>query len=379
MFRQYAGVCRLIWNLALEQRRDHWRQFQRCTGDNLNHVTQARQLTALRAEFDFIRAVSQDAQGRVLADLDSAFKAFFKGISGYPRPRKKGRDERFSFAGRAVRVEAINAKWAQVFIPKIGLVKFRQSRPLEGRITDAAIQLTALGWTISFGCAIDRADAEVGGSVGIDRGVAVPLMLSDGTSYALPTSIDVLEKRHRRAQRIVARRKRGSGRWHRAMKRSNAIKARQARIRKDWAHRATTDITRRFGVVVVERLRTKSMTRSAKGTLDAPGTKVAAKAGLNRAILNVGWHQIETMLTYKANNLIRINPAYTSQSCSQCGCIDSASRKNQATFHCTACDHQVNADLNAAKNILNRGSTSVLDVEGKHSIAPLKRQLKRAA
>jgi putative transposase len=163
------------------------------------------------------------------------------------------------------------------------------------------------------------------------------------------------------------------------MKRANTLKARQARIRKDWAHRTTTAIARRFGTVVVEKLRTKNMTRSAKGTLEAPGVNVAAKSGLNRAILNVAWRQIETMLAYKANTLIRINPAHTSQACSACGSIDKLNRKSQAVFSCLSCAHTENADLNAAKTIFNRGNTAVLDVEGKQSVAPLKRQLSAVA
>ncbi|TVQ30133.1 MAG: hypothetical protein EA356_15415, partial [Geminicoccaceae bacterium] len=67
---QFAGVCRLVWNLALEQRRDHWRRYQERTGNNLNYVTQARELTELRAEFDFVRAVHVTPQQRTLKDLD---------------------------------------------------------------------------------------------------------------------------------------------------------------------------------------------------------------------------------------------------------------------------------------------------------------------
>ncbi|PYD59280.1 helix-turn-helix domain-containing protein, partial [Gluconacetobacter entanii] len=68
-FLQFAGVCRLVWNLALEQRRDHWRNYQARTGDNLNYVTQARELTILRREVDFVRAVSQTSQQYALKAL----------------------------------------------------------------------------------------------------------------------------------------------------------------------------------------------------------------------------------------------------------------------------------------------------------------------
>lgn len=108
---------------------------------------------------------------------------------------------------------------------------------------------------------------------------------------------------------------------------------------------------------MVERLRTKSMTASATGTIAEPGRNVAQKRGLNRAILNVGWHQIETMLLYKAHRLVKVNPAFSSQTCASCGTVDSRSRKNQAAFVCTACGHRDNADRNAAVVILHRGNT----------------------
>ncbi len=354
---QFAGVCRLVWNLALEQRINHWRQYQLATGDNLNYVTQARQLKDLRAEFDWIAAVSQTAQARTLKNLDTAFQRFFKGQGGFPKFKRKGTGDAFSFAGREITVERLNRRWGRVKLPKIGWVRFRWTRPVEGSIREATVTKTALGWQISIGCLVDRAPADNGKTVGIDRGVAVPLMLSDGTSYVMPPEVADLEHRHRRAQKIVSRRKRGSNRWHKAVRRAAKIKAKQARARKHWAHEATTDIARRYGGVVVEKLRTSHMTLSAKGTIEAPGRNVGAKTGLNRSILNVGWHQIETMLTYKTARLIKVSPAYSSQTCASCGTVDSRSRKSQAVFVCTACGHRDNADRNAAVVILNRGNS----------------------
>ncbi len=357
LFDQFAGVCRLVWNLALDQRLNHWRNFQARTGDNLNFVTQGRELTKLRAEVDFIRAVSQESQQRVLKDLDEAFRRAWAGMGGYPQFKRKGVNDAFSFHGRWITVEKINARWSRIKLPKIGWVKYRDTRPLGGSIAEATVTRTALGWQISIGCKVEGSREVRPGAVGIDRGVAVPLMLSDGTSYVLPPQIAALDRTIRKAQRIASRRKRGSVRHAKAQRRVAKLRARQARIRKHWAHTATTDITRRYGTVVVERLRTKNMTASASGTVAAPGRNVAQKRGLNRAILNVGWHQIETMLGYKAGNLIKVDPAYSSQTCGSCGATDSRSRKNQAQFCCTTCGHRDNADRNAAVVILNRGNT----------------------
>lgn len=372
-FFQFAGVCRLVWNLALEQRRDHWRNYQARTGDNLNYVAQARELTALRREVDFIRDVSQTSQQYVLKALDNAYRRFFKGIGGYPQPKKKGKNDAFTFNGREVSVERINRRWGRVRLPKIGWVKFRYTRAISGKITEATVSLTPLGWQISIGCKdCDVQGFATEGAVGIDRGVAVPLMLSDGTAYMLPETLAILDRKARKAQRIASRRKRGSRRHAKAQRRVAAIRTKQARVRKHWAHETTTDICRKFGAVVIERLQTKNMTKSASGTMENPGKNVAQKRGLNRAILNVGWHQIETMFSYKANRLVKVDPRFSSQQCSCCGVVDSRSRKNQASFVCSACGFRANADHNAAINILHRGNTPVVESSVKMT---LKREL----
>lgn len=357
-FLQFAGVCRLVWNLALEQRRTHWRNYQARTGNNLNFVAQCRELTVLRREVDFVRAVSQTSQQYALKALDDACRRFFKGIGGYPQHKKKGKSESFTFNGRDVTVERLNRRWGRVWLPKIGWVKFRMTRNLSGKMTEATVSLTPLGWAISIICKDCEAHPFASeGAVGIDRGVAVPLMLSDGTSYMLPERIDVLERRKKKAQRVASRRKRGSVRHAKAQRRVAAVSAKIARVRKHWAHETTTAICRKFGTVVIENLRIKNMTRSASGTVDAPGKNVSQKRGLNRAILNVGWYQIETMLFYKAHHLVKVDPRFTSQTCSCCGAVDSRSRKNQASFVCSSCGFRSNADHNAAINILNRGNT----------------------
>jgi putative transposase len=111
--------------------------------------------------------------------------------------------------------------------------------------------------------------------------------------------------------------------------------------------------------VVVEDLKTKNMTRSAKGTLEHPGRNVRAKSGLNRAILAKGWHQFALALTSAARctgtTVVKVPAAFTSQRCSTCGHVDPKSRESQAVFRYTSCAHYEHADVNAAKNILAAG------------------------
>src|SRR3712207_2087089 len=152
--RQFAGVCRLIYNLALEQRRDWWKHYERETGSKLTYIAQARELTALRAEYDWIAAVSQTCQQQALRDLDQAFTNFFAGRARYPTPRRRGLNDSFRFQGREVSVRRLNAKWSAVRLPKIGEVKFRDTRPLRGTIKNATVSLASDGWHIAFTCEI---------------------------------------------------------------------------------------------------------------------------------------------------------------------------------------------------------------------------------
>jgi putative transposase len=370
LFRQFAGVCRLVYNLALEQRREWWRHFERETGQRLNYVAQARQLTDLRAKFDWIRAVYVSCQQQALRDLDRAFVNFFAGRARYPTPRKRGVNDAFRFPGREVETRRLNAKWSAVRLPKIGWVKFRDTRPVRGEVKNATITGGADGWHVSFACEIEhKAPKNFRPAVGIDRGVTAMLALSTGEMLSVPASLERIARSKRRAQRVLSRRRRGSRRYARQRRRVARLQARAGRIRRDFHHRAALDIAKRFGVAVLEGLRIKTMTASACGTVAVPGRRVRQKAGLNRAILNQGWSGFETILSYKmeerGGRVVKIDPAFTSQTCSACGAVDARSRKSQAIFECVACGHRDHADVNAAKNILRR-NTALMRMEGLH-------------
>ena len=382
LFGQYAGVCRLVYNLGLEQRRDWWRLFKTNTGFSINYASQCRDLTLLRAEFDWIAAVSIICQQQALRDLDKAFANFFAGRADYPTPRKRDINDAFRFNGRDCPWRTLNAKWGAVKLPKIGEVKFRLTRAIPGAIKNVTVTSDALGWHVVFSTEVEHtAPQNFKPAVGIDRGVVHTVALSDGRFMDMPRErLNVLDRRARKQARKLAKAKRGSNRRHAAKKRLVRTKAKIARIRLHWNHERTTEIAAMHGVVVLEALKTKNMTASAAGTVEEPGRKVRQKAGLNRAILNNAWHQFESLLSYKlaerGGEVRKVNPAYTSQTCPECGTIDKASRENQATFHCGHCGHTANADTNAARNILRAGTQPV----PRSSVGkPLKRELKRVA
>lgn len=365
LLRQFVGVCRLVYNLALEQRVIWGRR------NKIGYIGQAAELTRLRSEFDWIRAVNVSCQQQALRDLDRAFQNFFAGRASRPRARKRGVNDSFRFPGREVETRRLNAKWSAVRLPKIGWVKFRDTRSMRGTLKNVTVSLDAIGWHVSFARKIEHdTPASRPERVGIDRGVATNLALSTGEMMRLPGILERIEVQKRKAQKVVARRKRGSNRRRRAQARVARLQAKQARIRRDFHHRAALDIARRFGVAVLEGLNTKSMTRSARGTIAEPGRNVRQKAGLNRVILNAGWHQFATILTYKmeerGGTVVTVPARYTSQTCAACGVVDARSRESQARFVCIECGHGDHADINAAINIKRRWNTPLLGVEGLH-------------
>jgi len=381
LFRHFAGVCRLVYNLAWEQRRDWYRQFEANTGNRLNYVAQARELTVLRAKYDWIAAVSQTCQQQALRDLDKAYANFFAGRASYPAPRRKDVNDAFRFQGREIEIERLNGNWGRARLPKIGWVRFRWTRDIEGRLLNVTVSRDALGWHASFACEIEQAaPVNICPPVGIDRGVTHALALSDGHFADMPMErLRLLDRRARKQARALARCKRGSNRRSAARTRLSATKAKAARIRKHFNHIQSCHIAKAYGTVVIESLNTANMTASAAGTIERPGRNVRAKAGLNRAILEQGWHQFAVLLSYKleANGgfLVSIPAAYTSQTCSGCGSISKHHRKSQAVFECADCGSLVNADTNAAINILEAGTRPAY-ANGK--IASLVRESRRA-
>ncbi len=357
MLAKFAGVTRFVYNLCLEQRRDWWRQYRAATGGSLNFASQGRLVTSLRAEVDWIGEAPADCLLQAVRDLDKAFAGFFAKRAGYPGPRKRGVNDSFRWKGRDARFKSINRRWSAVLVPKIGWVKFRTTRLMHGRCLSVTIARDRLGWHVAMSCEIEHdAPANDNPSVGIDRGIAVSLALSNGEQFNLPNLVR-LDRQRRRAQRVLSRRKKGSNRRLKQVRRVARLRAKIARIRCHWQHEVSTNIARRFGVVVLENLKITNMTANGAGS---------QKRGLNRSILEQGWGAFATKLAYKLDErggtLEKINPAYTSQTCSACGTVDSRSRKSQSDFACIDCGFAANADHNAAIIILRR-STAWLPAE----------------
>ena len=360
-----SGCVRLVFNLGLEQRQMFGRP-----GRSIRYEGQRAELKALKADADFLRDVPHHCLQEGLVDLQTAFDRFFKGTSGYPQPRLKGQDDGFRFPDPKQFYIATtdNSKFVMLHLPKMGksngdygALRLRLHRPLEGKIRSVTLNHEAGVWHASFLCEVEIADpiAPLGEPIGLDRGVAVPIMVSDGSTPLVPLPTERQKVRERRLRQSVSGCKRGSNNRRKAVRALARHKAKEARRRRDALHKATTHLAKNHGLIVIEDLRVKNMTASAAGTVDDPGVNVAQKSGLNRVILSVGWGTMVVMLGYKCiwygSELLRVPPMGTSQECSECGRIDAASRVSRDVFRCTACGHTEHADLNAAKTIRTRG------------------------
>ncbi|MEV6541537.1 transposase [Streptomyces sp. NPDC051665] len=366
----WGHTCRAVWNVALEQRLYVYQQRR----TYLRADEQCRYLTQARHDLDWLGDLPSQAPQQVLRHLDQAYENFWNvdHPAGFPRFKKRTSRLVIPLPGQAVRVTKLSRKWACVRIPKLGEVKFRLTRPLGGSIKAASIRRDGAGrWYVSFGVHTGKTAALPNGRrpVGVDFGVKQAAYLSDETAPRLmrrtltegeERRLTGLERRRERQLREAKSHRGGkySNRLRRTLRAIAELKARQARRRADFTHKLTTDLAKNHGLVAIEDLRVKQMTRSARGTRAEPGTHVAQKAGLNRAVLDNVPGERRRQLAYKClaygSELVLVQPARTSQTCGACNHWDPASRISRDAFVCTRCGHTDDADHNASVVILSR-------------------------
>ncbi|MFJ3791011.1 RNA-guided endonuclease InsQ/TnpB family protein [Kitasatospora sp. NPDC090091] len=353
----FGDVCRSVWNTALEQRREYRRR-----GAWMNYVPQAAEMAEAKREFPWLADAPSHVLQQTLKDLERACKDHG---TYRVRWRSKARwSPSFRFpAGNLITVERTGRKWGRAKLPKLGWVRFRWARPLGGDVRSATVTRQGAHWFVSFlvetGTTTPDCHAMPHTAVGVDRGVKVAATTSDGVFHDRPYATKGETARLRRLQQRLSRCKRGSSRRRAVVAKINAITGRVRNRRGDFCAQTAADLTTRNAVVVLEDLRTRNMTASAAGTAEAPGKQVAQKAGLNRSILDKGWHMLELALRNAARTtgtqIVLVPAAYTSQTCNECKHVDPKSRESQASFRCTACGHTAHADVNAAKNIKAAG------------------------
>lgn len=281
-----------------------------------------------------------------------------------------------------MKVEKLNRRQSAVKLPKLGSVKFRASRSLDGEVIRSAT-LTKEGrhWYVSLlvneGAVAPGAHAAPDTAVGVDRGVVVAVATSAGDLLDQVFTTPAERRRALRLQRQLSRTAKGSANRNKALHRYAGLRAKEARRRQDFCVKTARVLAENNAVVVLEKLPTQNMTRRTQPIADPnhPGrwlsNGAAGKSGLNKAILSKGWYRFEQALNsvsrYSGTRVVKVPAAFTSQRCSACGHVDPKSRESQAVFRCTHCSNRGHADVNAAKNILAAGRTLGLNADSQNA------------
>ena len=378
----HCGQARLIWNIALEQMGAACSMGLRC--DWKLWETQLAELRNTEG-LEWLKDGSSAVQQQALRQLCRAFMNFWENPAHFGRPRFRSKARTTDgFVVRDARVRNLNRKWSSVFVPKAGWVKFRRDRALGGHGMAHVTRGRSGRWHVSFSAAqtpVKDTDGFEGRAVGVDRGITDTVATSDGELLDIPLPPREEVRQLKKLQRRLARQQRGSRRYQRNKASIAKIRARWADRRKDWVEKTSTMLVSEYAVIVFENLKVANMMRSASGTVEIPGTNVAAKCGLNAAIAAACWGMIEQRTRQKAGAsgriFIPVPAAHTSQRCSRCGHTSSDNR-DAKHFACMSCGHEDDADINAAINILAAG-LAVIRREGTNSgdipeVRPTKRQ-----
>jgi putative transposase len=354
--RQFAGACRFVYNKALALHDANYKAGGKFTG----YAGICKHLTSWRysADTHWLKDVHSQVLQQSLKRLDTAFKNFFEKRADCPTFKKRGKSrDSFRFP-QGFKIEEGNSR---VFLPKIGWVRYRNSRPLAGTAKNVTVSRKGERWYISV-----QTEAEVEAPrhpsesmVGVDLGVARFATLSDGSFVDPLNALKKREHRLRRYQRMMARKKKFSSNWKKAKAKVQKQHQKVADARADFLHKTSTTISKNHAVVVIEDLKVSNMSRSAAGTVEKPGRKVRQKAGLNKAILDQGWAEFRRQLEYKqvwrGGVVIAVPPHNTSRTCLACGHVAKENRKTQAQFECVECGFSEHADLVGSINVLAAG------------------------
>ena len=262
-------------------------------------------------------------------------------------------------------------KGNQVKLPNgIGLVKFRKSQDIIGTIKNVTISKKSGHWYVSFGTERELTENPRHPSksaIGLDIGISKLLTTSNGEYVKPKNSFKANQIKLAKLQRGVAKKVKFSENWKKQHRKIQKLHHHIANIRHDYLHKITTSISKSHAMIACEDLKVTNMSKSAIGTMENKGRNVKAKSGLNRSILDQGWGMMVDMLEYKqqwrGGLLVKVNPRYTSQTCSRCQHIAKEKRQTQSKFECVKCRYVANADFNAARNILVAGH-AVLSAEG---------------
>jgi IS605 OrfB family transposase len=352
------GCARVVYNDGLRLREDAYKAGRPYVPDGrlLHQVTTAAKLREDRA---WLGEVSAVVLQQSVADLNRAYRNYFRALAKVRAARAQGRKVRLEHrkprfksrrCGQAVRFTTNSGFRLQpdgrLWLPKIGHLKVRWSRPLPAEPSSVTVTLDAAGrYHASFVVEVRETPLPASkAAVGVDLGLAAFVALSDGRKEANPRWLRQREKALRRSQRNLSRKQKGSKNREKARRRVARLHVRVADARRDFHHQLSTRLIREHQTVCVETLNVAGLGRS----------------NLAKSIHDAAWGQFMVMLAYKAKlygrTLVKVDQWFpSSQLCSACGHRDGPKQLTVRIWTCLGCEVTHDRDLNAARNILAEG------------------------
>jgi len=383
---QLFGINRLIWNICLAYKKELYETYKRrnpCVDNkeelklinnlgssvNLQKELSKKKIQELD-EYNFLLTCPAKAIQQCVRKLDTTFSKFYKGQGGYPKFKKKSglNSIHLDSAGK---VEKANSKYIKITTNKMSFVV---KNPIKGnnKIFDVETKICSITlsrkpngiYYISVNYSYDTEEVKKvkirkEKIVGVDRGVTTTATCSNDKSFNInPKEMQKINNRIKFYQKKLSKKKKGSNNRNKIRIKIAKLHHKKSNIKKDFNHKLSHYLVKNHDLIVMENLKIKNMTKSAKGTLDNHGSMVKQKSGLNRSILENNWGQLKEMVSYKSElygkHFVLVNPKNTSRKCSKCSHSDKVNRDGK-TFHCLKCGHKMDADLNASINIKEDG------------------------
>lgn len=360
---QHFGCCRLIWNLALAVKKYAWES----PSIRISRFDLSKQLTELKGEFRWLYDVNAQSLQAVLANLESAFQAFFKG-EGFPKFKNKSSHQSFKCP------QGIRIRSGYIKIPVIKEIRCENIEPIIGDVRQATIHKSASGkYYVSV--LIDnhksypqKAPISQDTTIGFDLGIKNFGTTCRGQKFNPNNFLRTGLKRLKCLQRRFNRKKLGSKNKQKARLSVAILHERIQNQRTDYIHKITSSLVRdnQTNTIVKEDLNVLGMMKNGK---------------LSRHIADASFYEFRRQLQYKCEwhgkNLIVIDRfAPSSKRCSNCGTINEALTLADREWTC-ACGTHHDRDYNAAKNIKHYGLEQISPV-GSRSEPVESRRLRRA-
>lgn len=347
LLAKHFGCVRFVWNYFLNERKEHYLknkeeiETKRIKG-NLNYYDNARQLTLLKREKEWLKDCNSQSLQATLKHLDSAYKMFFRKTHAFPNFKNKDARQSFTIP------QHFKLEGKKIHLPKFNEeIKVKEHRELKGRFVVATLsKSTANKYYISIIVEKETQDfSVVNKSIGIDLGIKDLIVCSDGVKYPNAKPLSSLEKKLKYKQKQLSKKVKGSSNRRKAKHKVAIVHEKIKNTRSDHIHKITKAIINENQVIIAEDLHVKGMMRNHK---------------LAKSISDVAWHEIQRQLEYKSNwsgrtysVIDRFFPS--SKMCSSCNFVNDKLTLKDRIWDCPSCNTKLDRDLNASINILNQG------------------------